>query len=253
VEDLGDSAEAAARAWHHARQEAPCDAVTVWEHGTIVSAHRQPSFYFHNAVRVEDEPSLSAEELIAFADSALDGICRMIVFDRAAVAERVRPRMETLGWRTIQLVLMLHVLALPAARGGELGVVQVAYDDVHALRARWHLEDFPGYDPEDYLAAKREIDLASECIVLAPLRDGAPIGFAELVRAGDGAEITQVYIAPEHRGRGLGTALTRAAIEQGAGAGELWISAGAEDRPKRLYSRLGFRAAWTSVEFLLMP
>jgi ribosomal protein S18 acetylase RimI-like enzyme len=95
--------------------------------------------------------------------------------------------------------------------------------------------------------------LAGECTVLAPLRDGAPIGFAELVRAGGGAEITQVYIAPEHRGRGLGTALTRAAIEQGAGARELWIGADEEDRPKRLYSRLGFRAAWTGVEFLLMP
>jgi len=253
VEDLGRREEAAARAWHHARQEAPCDAVTVWEHGTIVRARRHPSFYFHNGVRVEDEPSLSAEELIAFADSALEGTCRMIVFDRAAAAERLRPRMEALGWRTCRLVLMLHVLTLPEARGGEPGVAEVEYDDVHALRACWHREDFPDYDPEDYLAAKREVDLAGKCTVLAPLQDGAPIGFAELVHAGDGAEITAVYIAPEHRGRGLGTALTRTAIERGAGARELWIGADEEDRPKRLYSRLGFRAAWTGVEFLLMP
>lgn len=122
-----------------------------------------------------------------------------------------------------------------------------------SARSRWHLEDFPGNDPGDYLAAKREIDLAGECTILAPLRDAAPIGFAELVRDGPDAEIAGVYIAPEHRGRGLGTALTRAAIERGAGARELWIGADEEDRPKRLYARLGFRAAWTGAEFLLMP
>jgi len=253
VVDLGSEVEANARAWHHARQEAPCDVVTAWEHGTIVRASRHPSFYFHNAVRVEDEPSLNAEELIAFADSALEGTCRMIVFDRAAAAQRLRPRMEALGWRTGRLTLMLHTLPLPDAHDGELGALEVDYDDVHALRARWYLEDFPDHNPEEYLAARREIDLADDCTVLAPLWDGVPIGFAQLVRAGDGAEITDVYIAPEHRGRGFGTDLTRAAIERGARARELWIGADEDDRPKRLYARLGFRAAWAGVEFLLMP
>jgi ribosomal protein S18 acetylase RimI-like enzyme len=253
VDDLGDSMEARARAWHHARQEAPCDTITAWEHGTFVRASRHPSFYFHNAVRVEDEPSLGPDELIAFADSAIGGTCRMITFDRAAVAERLRPQMEALGWRTFRQMLMLHTHPLPDARHDASSVCEVDYDDVHALRARWHLEDFPGYDPEPYLAARRAIDLNDDCTVLTPRRGGAPIGFAQLLRAGDGAEITDDYIAPEHRGRGLGTALTRAAVERGVRARELWIGADDEDRPKRLYARLGFRAAWIGVEFLLMP
>ena len=251
--ELGEGTDAAARAWHHALQEAPCDVVTVWEHGTIVRATRYPSYYFHNAVRVQDEPALSADELISFSDRALQETCHMITFDRVAAAERLRPEMEELGWRTSRLTLMLHTLALPPTRADEWGIVEVDYDDVHALRALWHREDFPGSDPEDYLAAKREIDRAGECSVLAPLRDGEPVGFAELVRAGDGAEITQLYIAPEHRSRGLGTALTHAAIEHGVGSRELWVGADEDGRPKRLYSRLGFRPAWTGVEFLLMP
>jgi GNAT superfamily N-acetyltransferase len=253
VPNLGASEEQAARAWHHARQEAPCDAVTAWEHGTVVRASRHSSFYFHNAVRVEDEPSLSAEELIAFADSAIEGTCHMIVFDRPAAGEKLRPQLEALGWHPCRLVLMLHVLPLPESRSGEWEVVEVDYDQVHALRARWHLEDFPASDPEDYLAAKQEIDLGGDCRVLASLRDGCPVGFAALVWAGDSAEIDGVYVVPEHRGRGLGTALTRAAVERSAGARQLWIGADAEDRPQHVYSRLGFRAAWTCVEFMLMP
>jgi ribosomal protein S18 acetylase RimI-like enzyme len=247
---LGERAETAARAWHHARQEAPCDLVTSWEHGTVLRATGHQSFYFHNAVRVEDEPALGADDLIAFSDWALEGTCHMIVFDCAAAAEKLRPRMEALGWRTCRLMLMLHTAALPHVRTDDW---EVDYDDVHALRARWHLEDFPDSDPADYLSAKREIALAGDYRVLAALRNGRPVGFAELVWAGEDAEIDGVYVAPEHRGRGHGTALTRAAVGQSAGARELWISADEEDRPKQLYARLGFRPAWTGVEFLLMP
>ena len=57
-------------------------------------------------------------------------------------------------------------IPLPEARSGEWEVVEVDYDQVHALRARWHLEDFPASDPEDYLAAKQEIDLGGDCRVL---------------------------------------------------------------------------------------
>ena len=59
------------------------------------------------------------------------------------------------------------------------------------------------------------------------------------------AEITSVYVLPEHRGGGRGTAITRAAIEACAGAADLWIVADDEDRPKELYARLGFRPVWT--------
>ena len=67
------------------------------------------------------------------------------------------------------------------------------------------------------------------------------------------AEITEVFVHPAHRGGGLGTALTRAAIEAAGPVGDLWIGADDEDRPKELYARLGFRAAWTAMEFTREP
>ena len=47
--------------------------------------------------------------------------------------------------------------------------------------------------------------------------------------------------------------MTRAAIEAAGGVRDLWIAADDDDRPKELYARLGFRPAWTEMEFLLLP
>jgi GNAT superfamily N-acetyltransferase len=87
--------------------------------------------------------------------------------------------------------------------------------------------------------------------VLAVRERGAPVAFAQLERDAAAAEITQVYVHPEHRGGGRGTAMTRAAIEAAGDVRDLWIAADDEDRPKQLYARLGFRPAWTAIEFQL--
>ena len=85
-------------------------------------------------------------------------------------------------------------------------------------------------------------------------RDGDElVGFAQLERSGAAAEITHVFVLPEHRGSGRGTAITRAAIEAAGDVDDLWIVADDEDRPKELYARLGFRPAWTSIEFVRAP
>ena len=89
--------------------------------------------------------------------------------------------------------------------------------------------------------------------VIASREGDELVGFAQVVRSGGAAEITQVYVSPEHRGAGRGTAITRAAIEAAGDVGDLWITADDEDRPKELYARLGFRPAWTSIEFLRAP
>jgi GNAT superfamily N-acetyltransferase len=89
--------------------------------------------------------------------------------------------------------------------------------------------------------------------VLAVHEAGAPVGFAQLERDGSGIEISDVFVHPEHRGAGRGTALTRAAIEAAANRADLWICADDEDRPKQLYARLGFRPAWTIMQFLRLP
>jgi ribosomal protein S18 acetylase RimI-like enzyme len=92
------------------------------------------------------------------------------------------------------------------------------------------------------------VALRRGAVVLAVRERGAAVAFAQLETHGDAAEISHVYVHPDHRGGGRGTAVTCAAIHAASGARDIWICADDEDRPKHLYSRLGFRPVWTTLE-----
>ena len=241
-----------ARAWRNRMQAAVCDIVEPWAHGTIVRATRHPSYYDFNVVRVERDPAIGVERLTAFADEALAGLeHRRLDFDLADVAEPLRAGFEAAGWRTSRLLWMHHEAGSVATH--DAGVEDVPYDAVLPLRVSWHREELPDHDPGAFLRQSREVALRRRVQVLALHEGGAPIAFAQLERDGAAAEITQVYVHPEHRGGGRGTAITRAAIAAAGDVRDLWIVADDEDRPKRLYARLGFRPAWTAHEFLRLP
>ncbi|HEX4186726.1 MAG TPA: GNAT family N-acetyltransferase [Solirubrobacteraceae bacterium] len=243
-----------ARAWHHATQAAVCDVIEPWAHGTVVRATRFPNYYDYNLVRVEEDAGLGVEELAALADRALAGYPhRRIDFELAAAAEPLRGEFASRGWLTMRLLFMR--LEDPSPRAADPRVVEVAYDAVNELRAAWHLEDFPGQEPSRYFSQAREVAELRGARVLALLERGRPVAFTQFAGRGEVAEITHVYVDPGHRGEGRGTAITRAAIAA-AGGGvvrDLWVCADDEDRPKNLYSRLGFRPAWTLTEFTRLP
>jgi ribosomal protein S18 acetylase RimI-like enzyme len=244
--------EIRARAWRDARHASVCDVLEPWAHGTVVRATRRPTYWDFNVVRVEENPAMSVEELAAFADQALAGLVhRRLDFDLIDAAEPLRSGFEAQDWKTTHLLWMRHEAPMPP--GPDVAVEEVPYDAVHDLRLTWHQEDSPDKDPGDYHAHAREVSLRRGAKILA-LREGRdPVAFAQLERDGAGAEITTVYVHPEYRGAGRGTALTRAAIEAAGDVQDLWITADAEDRPKGLYARLGFRTAWVTMEFLRPP
>jgi GNAT superfamily N-acetyltransferase len=239
---------ARARAWRDATHAAVCDVLAPWAHGTVVRATPYPSYFDFNVVRVEDDPAMSAEALMAFADDALAGLGhRRVDFDVVAAGEHLRAAFEARGWKAVRLLWMRHDGSTPP--GPTIAVDEVPYDAVHDLRVAWHQEDFPSQDAAEYHAQAREVAMRRDVQVLAVHEDGAPVAFAQLERRGPAAEITQVYVRPDHRGSGRGTAMTRAAIEAAGDVPDLWIVADDDDRPKQLYGRLGFRSAWTGVQF----
>ena len=241
-----------ARAWRNATHATVCDVIEPWAAGTVVRASRYPAYYDFNVLRVERKTDLDMAALGAQADAALAGLGhRRVDFDLAGEAESRRAAFEQAGWKTTRLLWMRHEDPPPKAAGGPV-VVEVDYGATADLRLRWHLEDFPEYEYEDYLAGAREIALVKGARTLAVLEREEPLAFAQVQWGGDAAEITSVYVHPEHRGRGLGTAVTVAAIEAAQGTRDLWIVADEEDRAKDLYARLGFRVAWRTVEFLCL-
>jgi GNAT superfamily N-acetyltransferase len=239
-----------------------CDVLLPWAHGTVVLATRYPSYYDYNVVRVEDEPPLSAGELAAYADEALAAVShRRLDFDVPAAGEAARAELVALGWRATRLLWMRHEPAAAGAAGGQardapaIRLEEVPYDVVLELRLTWHAEEFGATtadELEHYRTADREVAISRGARVFAVREGDRPIAFAQLERLGSAAEVSQVYVHPDHRGRGLGTALTQAAIAAAGDVGDLWITADDEDRAKDLYARLGFRPAWTSMEFLLV-
>ena len=249
---MEDGVTSRARAWHHGAHAAVCDVLEPWAHGTVARATRYPSYYDFNVVRVEEDPEMSVEELEAFADDALAGLeHRRVDVELIAAAEPLRAGFEAQGWRTMRVLWMHHEAPPPPA--SPIPVEEVPYDAVHDLRVAWHQEDFSGQDPGGYHAQAREVALRRDAQVLTVRDRGVPVAFAQLERDGAGAEITQVYVHPQHRGAGRGTAMTRAAIEAAGDVQDLWIAADDDGRPKELYARLGFRPAWTAMEFLRLP
>lgn len=250
-EDHSPEGELAARAlaWTRRPLELVCDQIEPWEHGTVYRAGRYPRYFDFNVVRVEDDPGMSVEELIEFADLALAGLeHRQIDFDSALVAEPLRAGFEAHGFRTTRLVRM-HFEGRRPGRV-EIDITEVPYDAVNSLRSAWHQEDFPGRDASDFHAQAREIRLALGARVLAVYDDSRPVAFAALDLGDDEIEIGGLYVLPEYRGHGRGTALTQTAITAAGEVEHLWISADDEDRPKQLYARLGFRPVLTTTEFL---
>jgi ribosomal protein S18 acetylase RimI-like enzyme len=241
-----------ARAWVHARQAAVCDVLEPWEHGTIIRATRYPTYFDLNLVRVEEEVELSAGEVAEVADRALHGLShRQVGFEFADAGESARPGLTALGWMSSRLVWMRH--QAPAPGGDDLRVESVPYDDAHELRVAWHYEDFPTLDTRQYFDHAREIALSRNVQVLAVRDVTGPIAFAEVEYGPNAAEIASVYVHPDHRGAGLGTALTRAAIDAAGEVDDLWIVADADGRARQIYERLGFRGAWSVLNFMRLP
>jgi GNAT superfamily N-acetyltransferase len=229
-----------------------CDVLTPWAHGTITRATRYPDYWEFNLVRVEERPSMGVAELVDVADQALAGLRhRRIDFDLIDAAEPLRAGFEAQGWKATRLLWMHYEADPPPAP--EIAVEEVPYDAVHQLRVAWHEEDFPNVDASGFHANARELALRHGARVLAVVRNGQPVGFAQLEGVGTDVEIREVFVHARHRGGGVGTALTRAAIKAASGARDLWICADEEERPKHLYARLGFRTAWTTMELLLPP
>jgi GNAT superfamily N-acetyltransferase len=248
-----DDLAARAQAWHRGVQAAVCDVQEPWEFGTVLRATRYPSFFDFNLVRIEQDPGMGVDALIAFADEALAGLDhRRVDVEAAGVAESLREGFAARGWLTERLVWMLHDTARHS-RPAEIAVEEVPYETVHPLREAWIREDFPDLDPGTHFEEAREVSLRLGSRVFAVHEAGAPVAYALVDRIGRSAEVTQVYVRPDHRGRGLGTALTSAAIEAAGDVDELWIVADDEGRPKHLYARLGFRPVRTAVELLRLP
>jgi RimJ/RimL family protein N-acetyltransferase len=133
--------------------------------------------------------------------------------------------------------------------GAQYEVRDFRPEDREALH-RFYLEFEPkraaqGLPPKDAERIARWLDsVLPQGTHLLTFRDGVLVGHALLVPTGqDGVSEYAVFLHSDHRGRGLGTALNRAAIDAARAAGltSLWLSVEPHNRAAlRSYENAGF-------------
>jgi GNAT superfamily N-acetyltransferase len=245
-------------AFHHAVHAAVCDRVEPWEHGTVVSATRHPTYRVYNVVRVEDDAAgLDAPGLAAIADRLQSGLThRAVEIEDESAGMRLRPGFDELGWDTERLVWMgLEGPARPAGGVPPFELAEVPFPRTRSLRAAWFAEEPGGaedggdafFDEIDEVAAQR-----GARALIAFDGTGEPAGYVTFTVAGDAASVDEAYVAQRHRGAGVGGALVAGAVAA-AGAARTWIVADDEGAPKRLYARLGFEPVWRQHSFVRLP
>lgn len=83
--------------------------------------------------------------------------------------------------------------------------------------------------------------------------DGEPAGRLYVDRGPREIRIVDIALTPEYRGRGLGTGLLQALLDEAAGSGRtVSIHVEMSNPARRLYERLGFRPAGEHGPYVLM-
>ena len=245
------TAEERLRRWYLPWKERICGDVRSFSHGTVLRNARHLDYWEYNCIRL-DRP-MEAGEMIAAADRQLVGCAHRLVEWMIPMPDGMVEELRERGWIANPLIFLLHDdRTLPEA-AGEL--VEVDYDVVRELRDIWHREDFGEHEETAaFHAQAREVAELADVRVLAAVKEGRPIGFAQVETHDAGSEVTQVFVLPERRGVGLGGALTALAIRVGAEAArDVWICAERDGRPRRLYEQLGFRVVIETGVAILPP
>jgi RimJ/RimL family protein N-acetyltransferase/predicted GNAT family acetyltransferase len=209
-------------------------------HGTALLMDSFPDVYDSNYLVVE-APAVAAAELAAEADEAMTARHhrRVVVVDGPP---GLTSEFEGLGYGLSSHLVLAHARA-PDRRVDTSAVREVPYDDLvgprelATLREPWGDEDIA----RQLTGANRRFGAAAHARYFAVVVNGAVAGWCELYARDGVAQIENVEVLEEFRGRGLGRAVVQHALDQASRSAELvFLQALADDWPRELYAKLGF-------------
>ena len=212
-------------------------------HGVAYFTPAHPTKWDLNLLVVEDASQASAEELIAEAErlQAPAGL-RHRKIEIHQGGDAFVDAFKAAGWSAERLISML--LRPGADQRGEANaeVREVEFPAVRDLMEQWYGEAMSAAEARDLGDADADTAQTSRARFFLTERDGLPAACCMLL-PGDGlGQVEEVYTAKPFRGKGLASAVVRAAIAAAPERGDdlIMIMADGDDWPQRLYERLGF-------------
>jgi ribosomal protein S18 acetylase RimI-like enzyme len=229
---------------------APCEGVTYeksprWRR--IVSTVPHPAFnHLYGLVFDDEQPGHVLEEALApFRKERLPCFCWL----EPPTAHRHRPLFESAGLEPLFSAPGMAALLDEGALSSD-GPAGLAVEDVASEQelAAWCaiVSGASGFSA----AAAEAWELLHRCIPFGPgsarrhflgIRNGEPVGTSSLFFAGGVAGLYSVTVARQHRRRGVGTALSTAALETARREGFLAAVLASTVDGAGIYRRLGFR------------
>lgn len=227
-------------------------------YGLAVIDETLPHVHYANMVWITARDGVDAAQLVADADRLLSGVAhRQLVVEHESLWRRLDDELTAAGWQRDAIVYMTHERA-PDRMPDLSDVRAVGHDDVFVAEDRF-MRDEPGTEEPE---ARRQVmfnnrrigeALGERCF--AAYAGDEVVAYAKLRHRDGVAQVEDVIVLAEHRGRGLGRLVTSAALAAGLQLEPelLFIVADDEDWPKDLYARLGFEPAGRTRGYLLAP
>jgi GNAT superfamily N-acetyltransferase len=173
------------------------------------------------------------------------------------VGATCRPFLTRLGWESDRLVHMAY-------RGGgdrttaSARVDEVKVEDLRAFRAEIARSE-PWAEDEETVSMLLDANVlwseAGSARHFAVREGGTVVSATDLYSDGRTAQIEDVATCPDHRGKGLASAVVLRAVEEALASGHtfVFLIANDENGPKELYGRLGFETIGHTWSFLRKP
>lgn len=235
------------------QQRAAADRTFELRYGTAIVTDSTPDVYDANYLSVESAVA-GAGELAADAEAALETSHhrRVIVEDGAP---GLADDFAQLGFDRVTHLVLVHT-APPDRRVDTSAVREVELDELLPLRIEATLRE-PWGDADIAAQLNDAKRLVAEAVAIrffAAVVDGEIAGWCELRRHGGVAQIEDVEVLEQYRGRGLGRAIVQHALDTALEAGDLvYLEALADDWPRELYAKLGFTVAGRRDVYTRLP
>lgn len=217
------------------------------DQGWVVRSDALPLVWSANHVRISR--GVTFAEALGLAEEHLSGLpYRQLVIEYEAAGRRLERSFAEERWEVDREVVM-ELLGQPSPGRGDVGaVIEADEEPVLELMRRWTGEDeslelTPAGLDNVVEFTRRVARARSARLFGVPGKHGALAGITMLYSDGVVAQVEDVYVVPEERGRGYGRAMvTRAASAARELGHELvFIVADADDWPQHLYRAIGFQ------------